>query len=368
MALGFSGSNGGISSNQKRIPISDLQYEIFTQKYPYPMEVSYFINNVCNLRCKHCYVSYEENKNALSVKEWRRAFDELILMGAFTFGNVGKEPTLNWHKTKELLYYFKEKRESIPRLRFGLVTNGTLLDRSKIEDLERIQPNYIDVSLDGAEDVHNYIRGSGSYERTMNNLRVMSLYKAIEKVFISFTANRLNISTIGRLIDALYNLGVKKILISPYVTRNKTDGLYLLDEGIIKWVEKLLAGNVIDFSKYQELNIYIKNDYTTTLNFMEKLAHRGIIDKDNLFVDDYGVIFNKHTFNRNNVYFNYLPWDDFLVRAIRISHDGYVSNCFDMFFIEYPERAIGNVRTNSIKEVLQYGTPLLAVANQEAFC
>jgi len=363
MALGFSGSNGGITANQKRISVDDLQYEIFTQKYAYPMEVSYFINNVCNLRCRHCYVAYEENKNALSGEEWKSVFDELILMGALTFGNVGKEPTLSWDKTKELLLYFKEKRESIPNLRFGFVTNGTLLDTPKVEDLERIQPDYIDVSLDGTKDAHDYIRGAGNYERTMNNLKVMSRYTAIEKVFISFTANRSNMSTIGELVDTLYNLGVKKILISPYVTRDKTDALYLSDEGIIKWVGKLLAGNVIDFSKYQGLNIYVKNDYTTTSVLMEKLAHRGIIDKRNLFVDDYGVIFNKYTFNNNDVYFNYLPWDDFLVRAIRISHDGYVSNCFDMFFPEYPERAIGNVRAHSIREVLQYDIPLPVVAN-----
>ncbi|MBC8525824.1 MAG: SPASM domain-containing protein [Candidatus Cloacimonetes bacterium] len=96
---------------------------------------------------------------------------------------------------------------------------------------------------------------------------------------------------------------------------------------------------------------------------MEKYVNVGIIKKNNLFVDDYGVIFNKYTFNKNDVYFNYLPWDDFLVQAIRISHDGYVSNCFDMFFSEYPERAIGNVRTQSIREILQYDIPLLAAVN-----
>lgn len=362
MALGWSGSNGGISANQKKIPRKDLQYPIFTYKHRCPMEVSYFINNVCNLRCKHCYVAYEENKNALSVDEWKNVFDELISIGALTFGNVGKEPVLAWNETRELLLYFKEKRQSIPKLRFGFVTNATLLDRSKIEELERIQPDYIDISLDGTKDAHDYIRGSGNYDRTMKNLKLMSEYEVIEKVFISFTANKFNIATISELADSLYNMGVKKMLISPYITRDRLDSLYLSDEGIIKWVEKLLAGNVIDFNKYQGLNIYIKNDYSTTLNLMEKLVNREIIDKNNLLVDDYGVIFNKYTFNENDLYFNYLPWDDFFVRAIRISHDGYVSNCFDMFFSEYPERAIGNVREKSIREILQYDIPLLKAA------
>jgi len=326
------------------------------------MEISYFINNECNLKCRHCYVAYEKNKNALSIEEWKSIFDELISMGALTFGNVGKEPLLSWNETRELLLYFREKRQSIPKLRFGFVTNGILLDKSKVEDLERIQPDYIDISLDGTEDAHDYIRGSGNYKRTVKNLEVMSEYEVFKKVFISFTANMINTSTIPGMVDVLYNMGVKNILISPYVTRDMTDELYLSDHGILDWIEALMDGDVIDFSKYHGLNLYIKNDYTTTLNLMEKLVDREIIDKDNLFVDDYGVIFNRYSFNGNDVYFNYLPWDDFLVRAIRISHDGYVSNCFDMFFSDYPDRAIGNVRVKSIREILQYDIPLLKVA------
>ena len=362
MAIGWSGSSGGITVNQKRVSAHDLLYEIFIQRSPYPMEVSYFINNICNLKCRHCYVGYGENKNALSVDEWKRVFDELIYMGALTFGDVGKEPLLAWNETRELLLYFNKKRQSIPKLRFGFVTNGILLDRSKIEDLERIYPDYIDISLDGTETAHDYIRGSGNYKRTVKNLEVMSKYDVFKKVFISFTANKFNASTISGLVDVLYNMGVKNILISPYVTRDMTDELYLSDHGMLDWIEALMAGNVIHFSKYHGLNLYIKNDYTTTMNLMEKLVSRGIIDKDNLFLDDYGVIFNRYSFNGNDVYFNYLPWDDFLVRAIRISHDGYVSNCFDMFFSDYPERAIGNVRERSIMEILQYDIPFLKVA------
>ncbi|MCJ7516221.1 MAG: radical SAM protein [Dehalococcoidia bacterium] len=364
MALGWSGSNGGITGN--RIPISpgDLcDYPTFRRNYPYPKEISYFINNICNLSCKHCYVAYNDDKDALSVDEWKEVFNELISMGALTFGNVGREPTLTWDKTVDLFLYFREKRYSEPRLRFGFVNNGIMIDEDKIQDLDRIQPDYIDISLDGTKKTHDYIRGSGVYDRVMKNLQVMSQYEIIEKVFISFTANKLNISTISELVDILYNLGVKNILISPYVTLHKRDGLHLIDEEFVKWTEKLIAGDVIDFSRYHKLNIYMKNDFMTTRNLMEELACKKIIDKDNLFVDDYGVIFNQYTFNGANVYFNYLPWDDFLVRAIRISHDGYVSNCFDMFFPNYPQRAIGNVRKSSISKILQRDTALLAVGS-----
>lgn len=350
---GFSGSDGGISKIISSITKDELSYSILSSKYSIPLDVSYFINNVCNLRCKHCYVAYEENKNILSVEEWEKPFDELISMGALTFGNVGKEPTLNWNETRELLRYFEEKRKLIPRLRFGLVTNGTLLDRVKIEDLERIQPDYIDISLDGTNDAHDYIRGAGNYERTINNLKVMSQYESISKVFIIFTIMKSNISAISDVVDTAYHVGIRNILFSPYVTLDKTDELYLPDEVITEVIRKFISGKIIDFSHYNELNLYIKNDFTTTYGIMEKLAHKDIINKDNLFIDEYGVIFSKYTLNGNNVYFNYLPWDTSFVQAIRISHDGYVSNCLDMFYNNYPERAIGNIREKGINEILE---------------
>jgi len=361
---GFSGSDGGIGKIISSISEDELSYSLLSNKHLIPLDVSYFINNVCNLRCKHCYVAYEENKGTLSVGEWKRVFDELISMGALTFGDVGKEPTLTWKETKELLYYFKAKRRFIPKLRFGFVTNGTLLERSKIEDLEKIQPDYIDISLDGTKGAHDYIRGEGNYYRIMNNLKILSQYKSISKVFIIFTIMKTNLFSIADAIDTIYHIGIRNVLFSPYVTLDKTDELYLPDKVIVEEIEKLISGKLIDFSRYNGLNLYIKNDYTTTFGLMEKLAHRGIIDKHNLFIDDYGVIFNKYTFNANDVYFNYLPWDTSYVQAIRISHDGYVSNCFDMFFSDYPERAIGNVREKSIMEILQYDIPLLKAANR----
>jgi len=60
MAVGFSGSNGGILDRRK-ISEPDIVNR--------PLEVSYFVNNRCNLRCNHCYVGYEEKNGELSVQD-----------------------------------------------------------------------------------------------------------------------------------------------------------------------------------------------------------------------------------------------------------------------------------------------------------
>lgn len=132
-----------------------------------------------------------------------------------------------------------------------------------------------------------------------------------------------------------------------------TDPLYVRNEDIIAEIDRLLNGDLISFASYSDLNLFVKTEASTSFGLMKMFMDRKIIDMDNLHIDDYGVIFTKHTINTNNIYFNYLPWDNSLKQAIRISHDGYVSNCYDMFFKDYQSRAVGNIREKPVGQILE---------------
>jgi hypothetical protein len=123
---------------------------------------------------------------------------------------------------------------------------------------------------------------------------------------------------------------------------------------ILECVQRLLDGDLIDFCAYSGLRIFVKNDYTTTTSLMEEMARRTVINLENLRVDEYGVVFNQYSFGDNVVLFNYLPSDESFSKAIRISHDGFVSTCYDMFFADYPNRAQGNVRVSRVSEILRH--------------
>lgn len=379
MAVGFSGSNGGITSNIRKISGQErsliktaltqrlitkvcktlqLKTEEFLACFSFPMEVSYFLNNTCNLSCRHCYVGTTEGKNRLTVPEWQDLFGECMALGALTFGNVGKELTLVWRDTLELLQWFKEEKRSSPRLRYGVVTNGILLNDKRVFELADADPTYIDVSFDGSETVHDYIRRKGSYLKTITNLAKFP-HELKKRVFISFTANALNLSTFPAMVEDLYRIGIHQFLISPYVStevgiNEKWEELVVDDSAIVSFSKALLAGEILDWSKYESLRVYVKCDYTTSRGIMSKLEEAKVIKLDELMVDDYGVIFNQYQFGSNVLYFNHVPSDDSFLRSIRFSHDGYVSNCYDMFFRDevYHQRAIGNVRQESIGDIL----------------
>jgi len=349
---GFSGSNGGISPSLKKVE----SYSTFINDFRSKVRLSYvdyFVNNQCNINCKHCYVGYKKTHNSNTLQDWISVFDELIRVGAKTFGNVGKEPLLSWGLTNKLLHYFKYQRDKEKEIRFGIVTNGLLFNDTIIKELKKTQPNYIDISLDGDKYAHEQIRGNGTYDKLYQNLMLLSKTNLTPSVWISFTLNKINQNSLSTVIKTCQELGFMNILISPYITLDKKDDLYLCDEEIISIIKQFLVGKVIDFNEYQNLNIYFKHDFVTSGNLMFKLQEKGIIDLENLYLDDYEILLNQCLLKNNNrIIFNYIPFDISFKQIIRISHDGYVSNCFDMFYDNYPERTIGNVKNQDIREIL----------------
>ncbi len=357
MAVGFSGSNGGITDKAEKAKVNVSANDVLS-RFSFPMEVSYFINNVCNLSCKHCYVGTTGTTDRLTTEEWKKVFKECMKLGALTFGNVGKEPTVVWKDTLELLRWFKEERRSLPRLRYGIVTNGILLGEERIFELADADPTYVDISFDGSREVHDHIRRKGSYLKTRANLDKFPP-ELKKRVFISFTVNAMNLGTFAAMVDDLYKIGIRQFLVSPYVSTEVglNEGwkeLVLEDVATASFAKHLLAGELVDWKQYEDLRVYLKSDYTTSHGVMAKLEREKIIDRDELWIDNYGVIFNRYERGSNVMYFNYIPFDDSFVRSVRFSHDGYVSNCFDMFFDDeaYHQLAIGNVRKQSVREIL----------------
>jgi sulfatase maturation enzyme AslB (radical SAM superfamily) len=349
MAIGFSGSNGGIREN-------NLKQFISNKNSLESLEVSYFVNNICNLKCKHCYVGYNNVENELTIEEWKNVFNDLIQMGALTFGNVGKEPLLTWNKTKELMLFLNEKRNSISKLRFGLVTNATLMNKEIINELSDILPDYIDVSLDGTKKINDYIRGKGNFDKTINNLKLMQEYPELyEKIFISFTLMNINKEDLPKFLKTIHNLGLKNLLISPFVQKQKENGnLYLPDKKVAEVFKNIANGEFFNFKKFNNLEIILKNDYDTTKKVMDKLVEKNVIDIKNLLIDEYGVIFNKYEHGTSKVILNFMPVQNTFTKQIRISHDGYISDCYSMFFKDYPKRkgAIGNLKEKSVSKIL----------------
>lgn len=350
MALGISGSNGGVL-NGNSFDINTIRNDL---------NISYFINNSCNLNCKHCYVGYNRSCGDLSVEEWKVVFNDLINVGATTFGCVGKEPLLTWDKTRELLEFLKTKREGNPRIRFGIVTNATLMNENIINDLINIMPDYIDISLDGFSEKHDYIRGEGNFRKTFENLKLIGKMspELLDKVFISFVLMKHNKENFRKLVLELSKIGIRNILISPYVEAKSekmkfAQDLSVNEDNIIEFYREVIGEEF--FEDLENVEIIIKNDYDTLKGLMGRCVSEKLIDINHLLIDEYGVIFNKYGFGSNSIIINYIPKNNLFSKEVRISHDGFVGNCYAQFFEDYPnhEKVIGNIKDESVKKLLK---------------
>ncbi len=124
-----------------------------------PMYGSVDVNNVCNLHCTHCYwwLNRKESEPDMTVEDWRKIIKEKFnKQHIFVTTLVGGEPTLR----PDLLELFCKEMPG----RICVVTNATF-------PLKRYDGLYFYwVSMDGTQEVHDRIRGKGSYAKTKKNI------------------------------------------------------------------------------------------------------------------------------------------------------------------------------------------------------
>ncbi len=153
----------------------------------------------CNLRCWYCY----EKHNAGSVMkvdildrikrlvEKRVASNELENLSISFFGG---EPLMGYSKIVwPLLAHAKEKCDQYgKKLRIGFTTNGTLITKKVIEDLESLDcPINFQITLDGDKIRHDAVRhmrnGKSTYDLIVGNIKQLVRAAFIVSCRINYT-------------------------------------------------------------------------------------------------------------------------------------------------------------------------------------
>jgi MoaA/NifB/PqqE/SkfB family radical SAM enzyme len=154
------------------------------------------VNNICNLHCSHCYwwLNRKNDAEDLSAERWREIIRSTFKkQGVYIVTLVGGEPTMR----PDIIEVFCEE---MPR-RVCVVTNGTY-------PLKRFENLYFYwISLDGTEEIHDSIRGKGSYAKTKENILEYRRgpnrkgKPAWKDIWITMTINSLNYSTVENLVE-----------------------------------------------------------------------------------------------------------------------------------------------------------------------
>jgi radical SAM protein with 4Fe4S-binding SPASM domain len=155
------------------------------------------ITDACNLRCRHCYIDSTGSRE-LSLEQIRDLLQEFVELQGLRVLITGGEPLVHSR--------FPEINEMLPDffLRKVLFTNGILLTKDLLKTLK---VDEIQVSIDGLEKGHDAIRGSGTYMRSMNAVRLA--LDAGFTVSISTMVHRANLGDFDEMERQFRGMGIK---------------------------------------------------------------------------------------------------------------------------------------------------------------
>jgi len=140
---------------------------------PAPRVIDLELTNRCNLRCRMCWfygesgVGDQHRGEELSTDEVFRVIEQASQFKA-TMYLGGAEPLLR-RDFFEILEYIKTRGLSV-----SFTTNGTLFDPGKIERLVRLGVDHVTFSVDGQAQLHDDIRGEGTYTQIVRAIRALS--------------------------------------------------------------------------------------------------------------------------------------------------------------------------------------------------
>lgn len=136
-----------------------------------PSAIVVEITYSCNLRCKTCWfygnsgiLKEKAAAESLNFEQLKKLADNVSFYKPYIYV-TGGEPLIN-KATIPFINYAKKKG-----LVTGLVTNGTLLTKENAEKLIDADLDFITVSIDGPEKIHNSIRGMDCFNKTVQGIK-----------------------------------------------------------------------------------------------------------------------------------------------------------------------------------------------------
>lgn len=155
----------------------------------------------CNMRCKHCGSSCENQLSGeLTTDEALKLCDDLAELGFKWLTLSGGEPTTR--KDWDVIAKRLNDNGIIP----NMITNGWLINDEIAKRAKAAGINTIALSLDGLQNTHDFIRREGSYERIMNAIDIL-VANGVNCSVIT-TVNKMNLGELEEMHNILSAKGI----------------------------------------------------------------------------------------------------------------------------------------------------------------
>ncbi len=193
----------------------------------------------CNLNCLHCGSDCHVNSAVkdMPATDFLKVIDklpEICNPNETLIVLTGGEPLVRKDIAKVGLQFYKR---GFP---WGMVTNGLLLNKTRLNQLLDAGMRTLTISLDGLEDSHNWLRNiKGAFNKTLKAIELAAGEKDLEFDIVS-CVNPRNLHELPELAKLLISKGVKswrlfsifpkgRAELNSLVLDNPNDVKYLMD-------------------------------------------------------------------------------------------------------------------------------------------
>ncbi len=163
----------------------------------------------CNLACKHCYATSADVNFAgeLDTSEIYAVMDDLKAFGVPVLILSGGEPLL-----RPDIFEISQRAKNMG-FYVGLSSNGTLITKDNIDAIAEIGYDYVGVSLDGMQQIHDrFRRKQGAFEESLRGIRLCRDLGV--KVGLRFTLTQDNVTDLPDLLKLMDDEDINKFYLS----------------------------------------------------------------------------------------------------------------------------------------------------------
>ncbi len=180
-------------------------------------ELWFHVTDTCNLACRHClFAASPAKQTTLAKKLLLTALEEATDLGCRLFYFTGGEPFV-YPDFSEILARVLQQN---PATHAVVLTNGLLLKKnlSQLQHLD-MQRLHLQVSLDGLEEAHDRLRGTGSFALLKENIAA-TVARNIS-LTVSVAVNRTNAQQLPEITREAATMGASGIHFMFHFIRGK---------------------------------------------------------------------------------------------------------------------------------------------------
>ena len=317
-----------------------------------PIQLEIGIGNTCGMDCQHCFLGYENGSMSTPLTPMPKLLETTTKM----IENLGTRlicitdrDALTPKRSIPLFEHLAKLRRHDSTIKFGGVTNGLRIPEFT-DDLERIQLDYLDISIDGDRHDHDQIRGQGRYDQVLSNLKTALQRHLAKRIIVATTLTRFNDDSIICMIHHMIELGVQWFDIGPLMAV-KMQNYQLRESDLVEFLESLSAS--LEPLRVGHPVTLLVELCAYCAAFLPSLIDCGWLKPDQIRQDQYGHLYQTIAVNADiKIVLRPELIPEYWRHALRITADGFViGGCEPLTQANYSHFAVGNIQTESIERL-----------------